>query len=313
MNKMTKQKIRGFQKLSLITTLATFFLIFVGGLVRVTGAGLGCPDWPKCFGRWIPPLSVQDLPAGFDTQSFNVTLAWIEYINRLIGVIVGFLILSTAVLALLYFRKHKRIVIPAVIAVLLVAFQGWFGSIVVSSSLEPLMVSLHLLLALVIVSLLIFVTQSAYYLREDSLPASSVAFKSLRNWIAVIWILAIIQITLGTQVRSQVEFILREYPLLLGFQLVGQIGIINYIHSILGLIFMAASVLVAIMLLRIPEFRLYGVFVVLLPLIQILIGSGMEIFGIPAILQVFHLWFASLIIGALLIIFTQLTYMEGEQ
>jgi len=101
---MTEQKVRNFQRLSLITTLATFFLIFVGGLVRVSGAGLGCPDWPKCFGRWIPPLRAEDLPAGFDEQTFNVTLAWIEYINRLIGVIVGFLILATALMALKHFR-----------------------------------------------------------------------------------------------------------------------------------------------------------------------------------------------------------------
>ena len=75
-----------FQKLALWTTAVTYFLILVGGLVRASGAGLGCPDWPRCFGSWIPPASAAELPPQFDASQFNRTLMWTEYLNRLLGV-----------------------------------------------------------------------------------------------------------------------------------------------------------------------------------------------------------------------------------
>ena len=96
-----------FKRSVLTSVLSTYFLIFIGGLVRVSGAGLGCPDWPKCFGRWIPPISARQLPIDIDPSLFNFTLAWIEYINRMIGVFVGLSILLTAILALRYFRNNK--------------------------------------------------------------------------------------------------------------------------------------------------------------------------------------------------------------
>ena len=74
----------------------TYFLILVGGLVRASGAGLGCPDWPRCFGRLDSAASAADLPPQFDASQFNPTLMWTEYLNRLLGMAVGFLILATA-------------------------------------------------------------------------------------------------------------------------------------------------------------------------------------------------------------------------
>ena len=88
-------RLTSFQRLALWTTATTYFLILVGGLVRASGAGLGCPDWPRCFGSWIPPASAADLPPQFDPALFNPTLMWTEYLNRLLGVTVGFLILAT--------------------------------------------------------------------------------------------------------------------------------------------------------------------------------------------------------------------------
>ena len=83
-------KLNLYQKTALITIAATFFLIFVGGLVRASGAGLGCPDWPKCYGLWIPPTTVEGLPSEFDESAFNAVKTWTEYVNRLIGVLIGF-------------------------------------------------------------------------------------------------------------------------------------------------------------------------------------------------------------------------------
>src|SRR5580704_1968920 len=97
-------RLSSFQYLALCTTASTYFLIFAGGLVRASGAGLGCPDWPRCFGSWIPPTSTAGLPPQFDPALFNPTLMWTEYLNRLFGVTVGFLILATTVSA---WRHHR--------------------------------------------------------------------------------------------------------------------------------------------------------------------------------------------------------------
>ena len=72
-----------FRNFTLLSTGLTYILIFIGGMVRVAGAGMGCPDWPKCFGRWIPPTSLDQLPDHIDPAKFNLVLAWIEYGNRL--------------------------------------------------------------------------------------------------------------------------------------------------------------------------------------------------------------------------------------
>src|SRR4029077_6655523 len=150
-----------FQRLALLTTAATYFLILVGGLVRASGAGLGCPDWPRCFGSWIPPASAAQLPPQFDPALFNPTLMWTEYVNRLIGVTVGFLILGALVPAWRHHRDDPKILWPTVAAVLLTGFEGWLGGRVVAHELAAWIVPVHLTVALVIVQLLLFATVHA--------------------------------------------------------------------------------------------------------------------------------------------------------
>ena len=98
-----------FFRSAFISTILSYLLIFVGGLVRVSGSGLGCPDWPKCFGRWVPPTSIEQIPAHIDPTAFNIVLAWIEYGNRMLGVIVGISILSMTIIAVIYFKKNSKI------------------------------------------------------------------------------------------------------------------------------------------------------------------------------------------------------------
>jgi len=311
---LENQKAISFRKLSLVSTLTTYLLIFVGGLVRVSGAGLGCPDWPKCFGSWIPPLSRDQIPAGFSPETFNITLAWIEYVNRLLGMIVGLLILATAIMAIMYFRSHKKILIPAMLAAFLVAVQGWYGSVVVATKLHPATVSIHLVLALIIVSLLIYTTQSVNYL---SVKAGKSGF-TYRAWFIVLWICIVIQIILGTQLRSEIEILLDNFPLLFDNQIIPNIGMVNYIHSIFGVILTGVTILIALKIFALKtdnknQLRLLSGLSVLLLLAQIFLGSGMEIFGVPQILQVFHLWIASLFVGIILILYVELKHSTGVE
>ncbi|MFL0685693.1 MAG: COX15/CtaA family protein [Algoriphagus aquaeductus] len=182
------------------TVIAVYFLILVGGIVRSTGSGMGCPDWPKCFGSVIPPTSENQLPKNYQEiylekrlaknerfvatleklgftktaneiandksilveEEFNATKTWIEYINRLIGVLIGLLIIATLWKSLSLWSLDKWIPINSGIALVLVLFTGWIGSIVVSTNLLHWMITFHMLLALALVAVLLYANHRSY-------------------------------------------------------------------------------------------------------------------------------------------------------
>jgi cytochrome c oxidase assembly protein subunit 15 len=303
-----------FRRFAFVTTIATYILIFIGGLVRVSGAGLGCPDWPKCFGRWIPPINISQLPADIDPSSFNFTLAWIEYFNRLMGVTIGILILITAIMAIKYYRHKKSIVYPSIAAALLVAYQGWQGSQVVASKLEPLIVTVHLFLALIIVSLLIYVTQQAYYYEKGSSAAPGVP-RGLGMELKILYGATILQIILGTQVRSAIERLQEKLPISTDSEILAGVGAVNYIHIILGVLLVGFTMHVAFKVLRRFEGissparqSVYGM--MFLMVAQLIVGLILIVVGMPALMQVFHLWAAALFLGLILILHSE-TRMAG--
>jgi cytochrome c oxidase assembly protein subunit 15 len=169
MSPSTKKSINSYRRLSGITVVAVYFLILVGGIVRSTGSGMGCPDWPKCFGSIVPPTSVDQLPANYQeiylekrlakNDRFVATLSklgFTEYINRLIGVVIGLLILATLIKSLSLWSQDKWIPGTAFLALVLVSFTGWIGSIVVSTNLLAWMITFHMLLALALVAVLLY-------------------------------------------------------------------------------------------------------------------------------------------------------------
>lgn len=298
--------ITNFRRLAVLTTAMTYLLVFVGGLVRVAGAGLGCPDWPKCFGRWIPPLHAGQLPPEIDPATFNFTLAWIEYINRLTGVGVGLLIAWLAVLSLIRMRNYPRILWPAILAALLTAFQGWQGSVVVASELEPVVVSVHMLVALVIVSLLVYLTVQTYRLEHPEIAAARYP-SNLRIAVFVLWIFVLIQVVLGTQVRESIEILIRQFPLLSDPELVARVGLVGWIHTLLGIFVAIACWLVGFMIVNrsapTDPLATQGAWALTgLALIQVILGLVLFAVGIPRVVQVLHMWIASMIAGLVLML-----------
>ena len=87
--------IKKFYKASIITIILLYILVLVGGFVRITESGDDCPDWPKCYGSWFPPLSIEDIPEEFNPTQDKVYGSWIEYFNRLVGVVLGISMLFT--------------------------------------------------------------------------------------------------------------------------------------------------------------------------------------------------------------------------
>lgn len=297
------------RRMALISTIATYALIFIGGLVRVSGAGLGCPDWPKCFGRWIPPTEASQLPPDMDPSLFNFTLAWIEYLNRLSGMIVGILIAITAVMSIVYARRYPRIVLPGIAAGVLVAFQGWQGSMVIASELQPAVVTVHGVLAFIIVSLLIWVTQQSYYVEHPDEKGDNYLPPGVPRWLTVLWGLSIIQVILGTQMREGIEVMRDQQPLGSAAEWIMQIGGVSHVHMTLGLVVAVLTWWLGRRILTRGR-RLTGLVrqsvlaAMVLAGLQILTGLLFIFIGIPPLVQIFHLWLASLFVGTLLVIFS---------
>jgi heme a synthase len=308
---------KGFRRVAFLSTIATYLLIFVGGLVRVSGAGMGCPDWPKCFGRWIPPTSLSQLPPDIDPTRFNFVLAWIEYFNRLLGVTVGILVLATAILAILFYRKVPRIIYPSIVVLILVAYQGWQGGQIVAANLKPLLVSLHLLIALIITSILIYLTQKSYYIENPESEKSPTYPRKVGVWIGILWIVGILQVILGTQVRSGFEILADKFPLLAKPGLISHAGPESYMHAILGLLVGVLTWFAGNTILRQSKepsgLVREGIWaMMLLVLAQIGIGIVLFMAGLPSLMQLFHLWIASLYIGTVLVLYLAFRKSLGD-
>ena len=295
------------RRLAIITTLATFLLITVGGFVRASGAGLGCPDWPRCHGRWFPPTSLEQLPPEHRVH-FNITKAWIEYGNRMVGMTIGFLIIATFVQCLRYARGTRGIVGPVTVALLLVGFEGWLGGQVVKHELDPRMVTIHLLLGLAIAGVLIYAAFNTF--QDRLIPRRSPLEGNDRKLgLAVLasCLLGLVQVSLGSFVRGGLEVVAAsEHPPGRG-EWIGQIGWVDPAHRNLS-IWMSLLVVLSWWWSRKTQLR-HGAWVrrvATLNLVAVLaqVGAGVVLAyaALPPAFQVIHLTLASWLMGGLIVL-----------
>ncbi|HKL17416.1 MAG TPA: COX15/CtaA family protein, partial [Halalkalibaculum sp.] len=271
--------------------LATIFLIFVGGLVRAAGAGLGCPDWPKCFGMWIPPTTATELPAAFDPSQFNVFKTWTEYINRLIGVVIGFLILSTFVLSFRYRKSRPAVFYSSATAFVMVLFQGWLGGQVVLTGLSEWLITVHMILAMAIMAVLLY---AAYKATSEflSVELSNNIRRGLFWTGIVLLIFTLGQTVLGTQVREAVDLVKNANPTSPRESWLDLIGSIDEYHRTLSWSVFLPGLLIGYLgvwksgsnLISKLSLAIVGVI-----LFQIALGAGLYYLGMPPAYQVFHL------------------------
>lgn len=331
----------------MITVIAVYFLILVGGIVRSTGSGMGCPDWPKCFGSVVPPTSVDQLPKNYQEiylekrlaknerfvatleklgfqgtahqiandksilveEEFNATKTWIEYINRLIGVLIGFLILLTVWRSLKIWSIDKWITLNSILALILVLFTGWIGSIVVSTNLLHWMITFHMLLALALVAVLLYVNHRSSRFTTSSESISRVP-KKVKRILVLGTFLMLIQVVLGTQVREQIDQISTALGNMLREKWVDRVGIDFLIHRSFSLVLLGIHVLYFFwafkFTVRNSKVNLWNQLLMVVLILEIASGIGMAYFGIPAFLQPIHLLLGSLILGIQFILILQL-------
>ncbi|MGB3848889.1 MAG: COX15/CtaA family protein [Tunicatimonas sp.] len=318
--------------LSVLTLWSVYFLILVGGIVRSTGSGMGCPDWPKCFGSWVPPTEESQLPLDYkeayaqqrlaknerlanylgalgfaqladqlqndssigEEEDFNATKTWVEYVNRLIGALVGLFILATFAASLSYWKKDKPLVIAAGATVLAVAIQGWIGSVVVSTNLLPWMITIHMLLALLIVVLLTLVALWAGGIRAVTVQTYRTQIGAT---LGVLLVLTLVQIVMGTQVRESVNEVSQTLGERNRDQWIAGLDWVFYVHRSYSIVVLLGHLYLAY--LAYQKFgingnltRWVGVLVVVI-VAEIASGAVMAYFAIPRFAQPLHLILAT--------------------
>ncbi len=327
-----------FLRINKITIVSLFVLILAGGVVRSTGSGMGCPDWPMCFDRLVPPTEVSQLPEGYEEkyiagrkaknerfatmldrfghnelanrirhdetilqhEEFNAAKTWTEYINRLVGAVTGLLLLLCAVFSFTFFKTKKSILVWSVINVIAVGYQAWLGSIVVSTNLMPWVITVHMLLALVIVGISIYTYFKARSLRDKDLLINHTS--SGIKWLAAVSLLLIIvQVAVGTGVREEIDLISASGDAPDRSEWLARVGSVFNIHRSLAIV----SAIVIVLLFFVVRSRFarstyqskFTNLLLFLLILQVASALILTYYDIPPFAQTAHLVLASLLFG----------------
>lgn len=330
-----------FIMVSKLTIIMIFLVILAGGIVRSTGSGMGCPDWPKCFNRLIPPTDISQLPAGYEQdyidgrerknerfantldklgfgelaskirndksilvhEEFNAAKTWTEYVNRLSGAVLGLFLLASFVLSFSFIRSKKRIFYLSLLNLFLVFFQAWMGSIVVSTNLTPWVITVHMLLALVILAISIY---TYFHAKVFSERITLLTKGSGIRWIKVLAIgmvlLTLIQVVIGTDIRESIDIISTRFNGLKRELWIAQLGNIFLWHRELALITIILNGLLFVMVRsRFSKYSEHSQFmnaIIILLVVQTVSGLVLAYLGMPAYMQTVHLVISTLVFGS---------------
>lgn len=215
-----------FQRCAMAALVSVLALMFVGAIVRVSGAGMGCPDWPKCWGCMIPPTKVEDVDfskldivkfqrkaerMGRDPNSiseailreeFNPRHVWTEFVNRLFSLPVGLFTLLTFVLSFGFLQRKPLLFWSSFTALALVLVNAWMGARVVYSGLSPGVLTTHMALAFLLLIVQVFVVwygQSVPWRRDFSQDSSR---RSLLWMVSGLFVFVLVEGVMGSQVRE---------------------------------------------------------------------------------------------------------------
>ncbi len=327
-----------FLRLAGITLVVLYLVICAGSIVRATGSGMGCPDWPKCFGYYIPPTDPSQVEfhenhsyekgmmiivndtlwrasSDFTTANyfnranwekypvhnyakFFVQQTWIEYINRLTGALSSFCMTLLLIVALLRVKKDWPTLAILLMGMFVLAFVIWLGKVVVDENLKPFSITLHMLSALVLVSVVIF-TSTRVRLRSALLQKHLVG-NNLQLILVFALLLTLAQIIVGTQVRQQIDTINHAMDGLSRESWIEQLTSVYPVHQIMAVLLVVVNVALFFFFRKTnPQGRtrklMYGILFIILA--EYAAGVFIHNFAIPAFAQPIHLVLAMILFG----------------
>ena len=319
--------------LLIFSVILVYLVIAAGATVRMTGSGMGCPDWPKCFGYIIPPsdrseldwkkrhnykkgqiiivneslyVAINDFTSTkiYNSQNwmaytkheysiFNSIHTWVEFLNRLLGAVAGFVTLLLFITSIFKFKKDYLKTLFSFFVILGMGFQAWLGKLVVDSNLIPFKISTHMGMALLIIFLLVFLLE-----RENQSKIDFPKKKSFKILILLSLILTVFQIGFGVQVREFVDIQTDYLGLKNKSNWLLKAPILFYIHRSFSLVVLALNSFLGIKLLKNGTIPLVFKCIILFIGLEILTGIMMYYFHFPFSTQPIHLLLASLLFGA---------------
>lgn len=331
-------------RLSIVCLICTMLVMLAGSIVRMTGSGMGCPDWPKCFGYTIPPteistltwspdrdfkkgniiirdealyVAVEDFKSGdtynqgnweaytkHDYAIFNPFHTWVEFINRLIGAFTGLPVLLLALLSLKVVKRAPAVTIASWVGLVLLLFEAWLGKLVVDGNLVPNQITLHMFGALGLVAVYTFIAVNLKPVRFS--------FNPLRNRTTIIigsvgLALLLLQIYFGTSVREEVDAI-GKANLVDGPDWIENLSVIFKVHRTYSLVVIGILGWFAIRLNQSNAFSTTPSILIVLLVGEVLVGASMAYFEMPKFLQPIHLMFA--VFEFALVIYLLLSYFK---
>lgn len=312
---MNTSHINRFYNIVLITLIIIYLVILAGGIVRSTGSGMGCPDWPKCFGTYIPPLEEAQLPVDYKEKytvkghpaEFNVYKTWTEYVNRLIGAVAGLIVLVQCIYSIKFIKSHPKFFWLSVLLVVLMASQGLLGAKVVSSFLTPILITLHMAVALLIMGILIYLLIEVH---KEKLKSKGIAEEFQlepvsKRYTRVMWLfifLTSLQIFLGTEVREAIDIISYALSYQEKHTWIERIGSVFIIHRSFSILLTLATLYFTYVLFQNKEkyMRAYKHALVITSIIglEILAGIILAYFALPPWAQPIHLLLGTILLGA---------------
>jgi len=323
-----------FSRVARLSLVSLLILILAGGIVRSSGSGMGCPDWPKCFNRWIPPTHASELPANFqdryvqsrlkknkrlsvllrslgfkelsskldrdpsilNVEPFNAFNTWTEYINRLIGVITGFLFLGLFMISVFCLKSAPELFWVSGLNLILIFIQAYLGSIVVSTHLLSGIISLHMILAVLILILLMSsLNRSLIYKGANPSPILTKNLRGLSRILMVSMIMVFIQIVMGTLVRESIDN--SGWAQFTDAQFFIAAGIYFPIHRFLALFLFILNLFLVYFVYRskLGFIRSWVLGSVSCIILQLVIGLSLEIWHLPPFSQAVHVFLAVLL------------------
>ncbi len=322
---------KAFVRYIWVVLFAIFLLIVVGSVVRTTQSGMGCPDWPTCFGNIVPPTDSMQVvfqpnhaykkgqfiihndsliyslysfksstvynPENWkqyekhNYAKFSVIHTWIEYINRLLGALLGLLILIQVIWSLFYIRKKSSIFWLSLLLVLITGFQAWLGKTVVDSNLALLKITAHMFGALAMV----FVSQYLLYIVKGKQTVTTT--KKMQALNLILGLLVVIQIIFGTVVRGEIDNINEKLSYINRSGWLALLDTWFYIHRSFSLFIATISIYLTFNSVAFPNLNILAKRVLIVIVLEIVAGGIFIFADFPRLIQPVHLLFSSLLIA----------------
>ena len=314
-----------------IALASVFLVVIAGSIVRMTGSGMGCPDWPKCFGYYIPPTDISTLtwhpdrsfkkgqiiikeealwvantdfttaenfnPSNWSPYTkhnyavFNPVHTWTEYINRLTGAFSGIPVLLLCIFAFAKFKRDPLTALLSLLVVFMLGFEAWLGKVVVDGHLIPHQITYHMMGAFLLIGLLVIIIKRVSPAEFNYSPAAT---NKIFILLSVTILLSLFQIVLGTQVREEID-LLNKSGVVERSGWIDNLSNLFLVHRSFSIILVATHALLLYYLKKAGSLSPAAKALGFILLMEIFTGVFLNYLGMPKLMQPLHLFLATLI------------------